>query len=265
MNQSKVERALRDLDAEGFRTTELWLQLTKLVESRERGVPTEDDTAWPLLSPCGIEEHLKEKPFFGCNICQGRSYVLTQAQRQVLREWFNMIPSPEVEVIELSVYPGTAVAIAREVVLATTAHVVRGKVLNGPRKVTISRFGAFMSACCAREKELQQQAEIAKLTKRVEALLARAKDAGVVHEVRAAGTVAYPWHSQIETKKLTDAAEIREELRVVLLSKGEQELAKLVREPSAWDPTARSDAKADEFSAFLSALGLPTTQETITK
>lgn len=275
MNLDEFQRRLLDLERDGYDVSALRQQHTAREALRERAVPTEDDTRFPLVDPGTIEEHLgarplaqktvqsleirseeRLRPYFGCAIAEGRQYRLTLAQRQILREEFHMIPSPEVVVIRLETFPGATapVVYARNVVIRTIEHVSNGTVVNSPRSVTISAFGKFMSACAAREKDLTQQREIARLTARVEKLLKRARAEGVAHGIASAGTVAYPWHSVIELKKLVDPDAVREELRVVLLSRGEHGLAKLVKEPFF---RSDGDDKEEEYLNFVKALGLP--------
>lgn len=273
MNIPKIESNLRSLEAAGFDCSALWRELRAREVAAERRVPTEDDTRWPLTTPCSLEEHLNGgfplttrtaelldrkveravRPFFGTAIAVGRAYVLTPAQRSVMRKWFNLIPTEAVEVVEIKLFD-SAIAIPAHVVVKTQEHVDprNRRLLNAPRKVTIDRWGQFMSECKAVETELAQQAEVDKLTARVARLLKRAGDAHVAFAV-SAGTIAYEWHAVIEQKKLTDAAAIREELRTILVSRGESKLAEMVNEPNAFAGATKNE---EEFSELLKALGV---------
>lgn len=265
--EAVIVRALRDLERYGFDVKPLWREHAQRESARDGGVPSKDDTRWPRVAGEGIDEHLNRgqgaadntRPVFSCAIVKGRMYTLTSAQRAILREWFNMIPSPEVEIVDIVMWGDTPYF--REVIIKTTQLKMRGTIINGPRCVTLDRFGAFMTACATREGEMATQAEIDRLTKRVEKLVKRANEEDVAHNVRSAGSVAYPWHAQIEQKRLVDPVHVREELRIVLLSQGEQGLAKLVREPSftaddATNAASREAAKQEEFNAFLTSLGI---------
>lgn len=276
MNLIKVNRALQDLASEGIDVAPLRAWVREQQASREGAVPTRDDTGWPLVTPESIEEHLGvaprsgrteelvdsgesplagRRPVLSCALAKGRMYTLSAAQRAVLREWFNMIPSPEVEVVEVAEYAPLAEPAgryAREVTLRTTPHVSHGTVLNGPRVVTITRWGAFMSACAAHEREAEQSRAVARFTARIVRLLKRAKAEKVAHDVRTPGTLSYAWHAAVESKGLTEPEAVRDELRDLLLARGEHGLAKLVKEPRFVNE--REDD--DEYADLLKVLGV---------
>jgi hypothetical protein len=275
MNPNDVPRAeahLRGLETLGFDVKPLWTFLADLVAARERRVPTASDLSWPLLTPCSLDEHLAgdERPLLSCGIVKGRSYALSVAQRSILREWYNMIPTPVVQVIDLAVFPQDVapVAIIREVVLRTEEHTdPRNRaVLNGPRKIVIDRWGDFISACRTREIEIEQSRQSRSFLARSEKLFTRAKERGVRHYLSSPGSLATVWESECEAQGLTvhltgDAEKVRqnavrEVLRSVLTSRGESALVALVREPSFFDGdgTTKLEREMSGFEAELDAM-----------
>lgn len=269
----RVEAHLRGLDGLGFAdlTKPLWSELSRRIDARERRTPSASDLAWPASQALSLEEHLNfgtrrvankpgdlivassdsdARPPFGCGIVEGRAYELTAAQRHVLSEWFNMTPSRCVEVLQIALFPEQAVALFREVVIRTQEHQdpKNRRLTNGPRKIVLDRWGDFMSACKAREVEMEQVRESSRFHARVANLLRKAAERKVTHDESGPGSLAVLWQAQCEaqgllfkvpnkedepgaTQEKERQSAIREVLRCVLLSRGEQGLAKLVKEP----------------------------------
>lgn len=271
MNTIKINRALADLASEGvpkdimFPIVE-WLARANAEALRDREVPNEDDTRWPLLEPLTIDEHIalrsREKSLIplSCAITEGRAYDLTEAQRAVLREWYNMIPTPTVEVVSLSVFDGStsALRLAKEVILKTTTHRPRGMIENAPRKIVIKHWGRFMSACAAREVEMREERELAALRGRVHDIFKRAKNhKPQVIPVSSAGGLAQQWHALIVERgisKIVDpmerASAKRDLLREVLASNNEHALLALVKDPTFF-PATRDEEEYGELMKML--------------
>lgn len=263
MNHEQYEKAaqgLRAAEAARLDVRAAWRDLENRRSAAEVGNPTADDRNWPLVPALPISEHVEggveERPVLSCALVKGRAYALTPAQRDVVRDRYAFTPAPLVEVVEAVVFPQEPTLIHR-VTLKSIEHV-------DPRRrawlqqVTITGWGEFMSACRKREVERLQQAELGKRTAQVQRLLDRAKARGMEHGLRGPGTVANILHAQCEQKGLTtvlkdpDAEKarhkaIREELRVVLLSKGETALAELVNEPI---PPREEDDDGKEVGSY---------------
>lgn len=265
MNQQQYElasQALRNAEALGVDVKAAWRDLEARRATVETGQPSADDLLWPIIPALPVSQHLKapkktekslsgavlqhstrdeDRPVFSCAIVQGRAYSLTAPQRDVMRDRFNFTSAKWVEVMELAVYPGTNVPC--KVVLKSCEHIdTRRGAQTTLQQITITKWGEFMSACRKREVERMQQAEVDKRKAQVERLFKRADEAGVEYDVKP-GTVAHQFHAQCEQKGLTTASKdkdvekarqkaVREELRIVLLSKGETALAELVNEPN---------------------------------
>lgn len=252
-DRPRAESALRVLDSLGAPTSDLWKWLAYEVERAESGEPTEADRCWPLVPAEDITEHLRDtgvgeagairRPLLSCAITVGRAYELSPAQRDVLRSRFSFTPTKTVEVLEIEVFPQDP-KIVRKVVLRSGEHIDprRRAILQ---QVTITAWGEFMSQCAARTMERAQEAEYQKRLLQVSNLLLRAREEKVSHEERGPGAVATILSAQVEQKKLTDPREIREELRTILISRGEDGLALLVREPQS--PRGKEEILPDEF------------------
>lgn len=236
---------MRDLIDSLERESAPVLELRRWLAERERAAEvraiTPSDLAWPRIAPVSIEEHLTggERPFLSCAAVEGRAYALSAAQREVIREWFNMTASQEVLVEMLATFPGQP-TIIREIVLRSEVHVdpANLRLLNGPRKITIDRWGDFCSAAKAREVDREQQRQVDVLASRIAKLIKTAKDAKprVRHNLTTTG-LAFEWHAVVQQKEVAesrklDSGEVRDILRDLLLARGESGLVALVKEPS---------------------------------
>jgi hypothetical protein len=265
-DRPRAESALRVLDSLGAPTSDLWKWLAYEVERAESGSPSPSDLSWPLIQPDGILDHLERtvragngestRPVLSCAITVGRAYELSPAQRDVLRSRFGFTPTKTVEVVEIETFKGHP-GVVRKVVLKSGEHIDprRRAILQ---QVTITAWGEFMSQCTARATEREQEAEYQKRLTQVTDLLyradfekqpnglwkARPDDKKIKHKERGPGAVATILAAQVELKKLTDPREIREELRAILISRGEDTLAALVKEPSI---PRKEEELPDEF------------------
>jgi hypothetical protein len=270
-DRPRAESALRTLDSLGAPTSDLWKWLAYETEKAESGSPTDADLCWPLVPAEDITEHLRNdgvgeagesrRPIFSCAIAVGRAYELSPAQRDVLRSRFAFTPTKTVEVVEVETFKDHP-RIVRKVVLKSGEHIDprRRAILQ---QVTITSWGEFMSQCAARAIEREQEAEYQKRLTQVTDLLyradfekqpnglwkARPDDKKIKHKERGPGAVATILAAQVELKKLTDPREIREELRTILISRGEDSLAALVKEPSL--RAEKADDLPDEFYKML--------------
>jgi len=240
----EIDAAFEILRVHKIPFTQTYKEFEAMLNAARRE-PTEDDRRWPLTEPTGIQVHLieeggpEERPLFGTGLAIGRAYALSSAQRNVIREWFNMTPAPLVEVIDLATFDGKVV---KHVVLRSMEHIDprRRKVMN---KFTLDQWGKFMSAVVAEEARIKSQKELERYIGRIVRLLEAAKAEGVQHNQRTPRPLAVKLHTEVETRKLTEPQEIRDLLRSILISEHEHELAKLVKEPKYWsdrdEPAAR--------------------------
>lgn len=262
--------ALQRLSTYGADVSALVKWLTEREQRNEVRAITDLDRVWPLIVHCTMAEHLSggERPYLSQRICQGRAYRLTAEQRQVIFEWFNMTCSQEVMIESLVTFESDP-RIVREVIIRSEQHIDPDnlRVLNGPRKVTIDKWGEFCSAVRNREVEVSQQKEVDSMVGRVARLLKKAKSENVPHKLRTPGDVAYEWHAKVQQRKVegkTDvpSSEVNEVLCNILSMRGEDELVAL------FNATARgsgsSSTKADfefaevgvEMDKLMKELGL---------
>lgn len=270
MNTIRVNRAISDLLSEGCHPDDLapvreWMANVLREEAERRAVPSEDDTAHPLLGDLSIDEHLARRSRgepnpLSCAITEGRQYELTDSQRAILREWFNMIPTPSVEVVSIAVFDGSVspLRIAREVILRTTVHRPSGTVENAPRKVVIKEWGRFMRACAQRDAEAREERELSALRARIHDLFKKAKKHNVFPEASAGG-IAQQWHALINEREIAKIEDVlarqaakRDLLREVLLNAGESELCALVKDPTFF-PATRDE---EEYGALMKMLNI---------
>lgn len=267
MNVERIETMVRELGAHGAPVAELRAWLAASQRTAECRKVTEVDRAWPLVESCSIAEHMANgsRPVLSCALSDGRAYSLSEAQRSVIREEWNMTCSPEVSVVMLATFPGDP-KIVREVVLRSEQHVdpQNVRLLNGPRKITIDKWGEFCSKVAAREVERREQGEVDRLASRVAKLLRRAagyvmeegkevyrKEKIVKHNLRSTG-IAFEWHAKVQQaeveagEKLAPDA-VRDLLRELLVSRGEHGLVELVKEPSAFGDRPKA---VEDFSEF---------------
>ncbi len=238
MNYNELEKVkgnLRYLESVGLPTKEPWKWLSEWEEQQGRRSVTESDLAWPLLPPIPLSEHLTgtERPLLSCQITMGRMYRLSAAQRSVLREWYNMIPSEVVTIVEIAALQRVTSPLGEDkglvplhVVISTVEHIdpKNKRLVNGPRKVTIDRWGDFMQACLTRENEMEETRKWDSYFIRVNNLLQRARKEGYRSHLQA-GTVATAWQSQVDTNNIVDPDLIRQEL-VAIISWQDPELLK---------------------------------------
>lgn len=233
---------------------------------------TDLDRGWPLLAPCGIAEHLtgEERPLLSCALADGRSYRLDEAQRQIIREWYNMTCSPEVMVEMLATFPDNP-TIIREVIIRSEQHIdpENLRVLNGPRKVTIDRWGEFCTAVAGRRVENADRRECDALIARVARLFKKAKESKpeVHHRLKTPGSVGQEWHARVVQKRVEAKADlspdiVRDILRDILTVRNEHGLVALVADPSFGSAASRGKldkemAEVDaEMDALLATLGI---------
>lgn len=279
LSQKAIEEcatALRLLRGWGADTAALQRWLATVQERREvRGV-TDADRAWPLREACSMDEHLngkkelsqrasdalgvatverkRERPFLSCAIVAGRAYRLTAEQRQVILEWYNMTCSPEVMVEMLATFEGEP-TVVRECVIRSEQHVdpQNLRVLNGPRKVTIDRWGDFCSAVANRKVENDQRREVDAMVARVARLLKKAKTDGVAHELRGPGDVAHEWHAKVQLAAVEGRTVTTEDvLTAILEMRGEDGLVALWTKSR--QSTAGKRSGSGEFAAADAAM-----------
>lgn len=264
-NLDVIRGLIRQLEAMDAPTRELWVWLDARERAKECCTPTESDRAWPLIAPVSIEEHLTgdTRPVLSCAMAQGRAYTLDEAQRQVIAEWYRMTCSPTVVVAMLATFPGEP-TLVREVIIKSEQHVdpQNLRLLNGPRSVTIDRWGDFCTACAVRRVENADRRELDAMTSRVERLFKRAKAEGVHHRFRSPGNVSHEWHARVVQRRVEGRCDVspevsRDLLRDVLALRGEPRLAELVKEPTPQGGVKEDMRELDEeMDKLLASLGV---------
>ena len=134
---------------------------------RARQGPSEADLRWLVEPADTVTDHLAvdaandARPALSCKLVVGRQYSLTPAQRDVVRDWYDMTPAPTVKVASIALHEGTQAV--KSVLVVSCEHVdPRRKAML--TQFSITKWGTFCDKVRQREHE------------RAEELLAEAKE-----------------------------------------------------------------------------------------
>jgi hypothetical protein len=264
MNENRLQDAQREIEAayEVLRTykiphTTSYAAFQDMLDAVQRK-PDADDFKWPWVASVPISEHVDQgddRPVLSAQVEIGRAYSLSPAQRDVIRQWFNMTPAPLVEVIDLALFPESQ--IIRHIVLRSVEHIDprRRRVMN---KFTIDRWGRFMSAVAARQAEIQQQRELDRYISRVAKLLEDAKELQVKHHQTGPRDLANRLHTEVNAQGGMEPGEVRALFRRILISVNEHDLAKLVKNPAYFGEPAKAttEAKIKSIDLLMNEYGV---------
>jgi hypothetical protein len=156
VQRAKIHEALNLLESLKLPVTHARKCYEELYEDLWRK-PSTEDIKWPIQVPVSIEDHITSdgRETLSCALQVGRKYSLTPGQRAIIREWFNLTPTPLVEVtcIELfSHYPN----LIRRVVLRSDVHVEEQNRKHVLIHCTIDSWGKFLEASIRKEEDLKE-------------------------------------------------------------------------------------------------------------
>lgn len=129
--------------------------------AKARSGPSEADLRWPVEPQDTVTDHLAvdptsdARPPLSCRLVVGRQYSLTPAQRDVIRDWFDMTPAPTVKVVAVSMYAGTQAV--------KHVHIVSCEHVDPRRRAMLTQFsitswGEFCDK--VRQREIERMEEV---------------------------------------------------------------------------------------------------------
>lgn len=159
----QIETALKCLTSHGYATEALWAEHKAWVDSLDARQPTDDDRKWASRSakPVGMKDHFANglpEVLTAAQAWEGRQYLLSPGQRDVLRERYGLTPSKVVEVVEVGMFAGTS--IIHSITLKSALHVEEHKRKHVLSAVVISPAADFFSTAAAKDAARQDDSPL---------------------------------------------------------------------------------------------------------
>ena len=135
-------------------------QYEQMYSDAMRG-PGEWDMHYKLKPPVSINEHLTKAPVLSPALAEGRAYRLTPGQRAVMRDWYGLTPTRQIEVVRMERFTdpaGTALPYLRTVTLASQVHVEEQNRKHVLSQIVITDWGKFMLAAAERDSLMWEAA-----------------------------------------------------------------------------------------------------------
>lgn len=232
-----IEQALRTLEAYEYDTKSVWAEHNAWLQTLDAREPDAEDFAWATqnAAPSSILEHAGDGKFeqlTAGNCFVGRQFTLSSGQRDLLRERHGLTPTREVEITNVTTFKDTNIIWSFS--LKSTEHIDPRRRKHVLVETTIAPAAHFFKNAAHLDSNSAEQADAKRMIARVERLIKRADEQKVKHKLHKPGTVGLQLHGIVRTERITDPKIVRETLRGILISRGEDALAELVKEPSAW-------------------------------
>lgn len=240
---ASIESALLKLHSHGFDVKALWAEHRKRLAKLDVTELTDEDHTWATVgAKVPLSEHWENPLLRASRLVVGRQFTLTPGQRSVLRNRTGLTPTEKIEVTAMVMYPGTQVVFS--MTLRSCLHVdprLRKHLLV---ETVLQPAAEFFRDGKHEDDRLAAEAEKARFTARIDRLLAKAKKAGVYHEITNPEALANRLQSECEAGHITDQVEVRQQLRSILDSMHEHDLAKAVLQPKFFSPEDTEPAEA---------------------
>tara|TARA_R110000868_G_scaffold160977_5_gene390830 strand:- start:1906 stop:2727 length:822 start_codon:yes stop_codon:yes gene_type:complete len=253
--EQQYKSAVTILHKLGYELSSVFVQHKAFETAHESAQPSELDhkyaTRLATLPPLG--EHFEAMVLAASRCFKGRQYLLTPGQRALLRQRYGLTPTREVVVSEVELFEGTSVirsfAIKSTLVVADRRHLLDAAV--------ICPASDFFAEALRLEANSASAKEYAKFVTRIERLYLRAKTEQqiVPKKGNSAGGVAAELQAHCEANRITVELpdyqkQVREQLKLILTRRDEEELAKLVASPKFFP----ADEEREDSRALTAAI-----------